>query len=155
MKTKTIEITNPKDYREGDMFTGTVRNYKAPDGATSVTTITGPLRKSESWGLGGRLYVQSNLPWVDLDVWEDVKVTREVEVEPTTQEALEALPVGTVVLFTSPGFDEEDALPWMKVRDEGTEEVGWVDATDLNIWQPLPWINTYTLRVIYQPKEEL
>ena len=152
MKTKTIEITNPKDYREGDLFTGTVRNYKAPDGATSVTTITGPLRHTDIWGSQGRLYVQSNLPYVDLDQWENVTVTREVEVEPTTQEALNDLPVGAVVLFTPVDGEEEDPEPWMKVRDEDTEEVGWINASDQSLWKPASWINAYTLRVVYRPE---
>ena len=90
MTTKTITITDPKDYQPGDRFRGTSNNYK---GSGVSITVDGVL-------IGSRfvrepsytdLYVKGagNLPYVHLQkadnlikegYWTDVTVTREVEV---------------------------------------------------------------------------
>lgn len=89
MTTKTITITDPKDYKEGDRFQGTSNNYKNTGLTITVDGVLTPSRHAPTPGYED-LYVRGagNLPYVHIQksdnlikegYWTDVTVTREVE----------------------------------------------------------------------------
>lgn len=101
---ETVEITDPKDWKVGDLFEGT--HIKERDGYRVETRMMGPLQQRPHLSRG--LFVDPNLPYVTSPYftgsrshwesqWTNVRVTREVEVPPSLEETLEALPNGSVV----------------------------------------------------------
>lgn len=139
-KTQIITITDPKDYRNGDRFRGTSRNYKNSGAVVTVdNTLVGG---SETAGGAYRhkdLYVRGNahLPFVYIQSreqlhadgegwWEDVTVTREVE-EPD-------LPSKQGIwLHHSYGLDEDGDLsqfPNLILHLSNDPEEGWYCVTN-------------------------
>lgn len=141
-KTQIITITDPKDYRNGDRFRGTSRNYK---GSGAVVTVDNTLvGGSETAGGAYRhtdLYVRGNahLPFVYIQsreqlhyadgegFWEDVTVTREVEESDLPSKR-------GIWLHYSYGLDEDGDLsrfPNLILHLEDSPERGWYRVTNL------------------------
>ena len=152
MKTKTIVITDPKDYRNGDRFRGTSRNYRKSGATVHVDNVLIGGSEDRNGDYRYRdLYVKGNshLPYVHyqsreqsgwVGFWEDVTVTREVEVEPTTTEILDELPVGSLVRFNG------ESTVWFKRSD------GWVSKNGLGPTR-LGYAEEYTVHVLYRGEQ--
>lgn len=91
MSTKKINITDPKDFQAGDLFTGTAVSEPTPGVKVRVSVKDQPLKTGSSHD--GRLYVGTYMsaPYVDRTeaskdpysngYWESGYATREVEVK--------------------------------------------------------------------------
>lgn len=125
--TRTITITDPKDYRNGDRFRGTSRNYKNSGAVVTVdNTLVGGTETRYGEYRYRDLYVKGNshMPYVHIQsreemsgndgFWEDVTVTREVpDVEPD-------MPYGVYVakIWT---HSPESGVKWVHKRLDGKD----------------------------------
>lgn len=89
---KTIEITDPDDYRFGDHFTGTYTNREG-----TVITASGKIQR-DTFTTRSRLFVVASMPYLDAADWRDVTVTREVD-EPSNKEIWDSIPAGGFFRF--------------------------------------------------------
>jgi hypothetical protein len=128
VKTEWIEITDPKDWQVGDTFEGLFIEEPLYGGYRIEHRASGKLQRSAH--LSPALYVASRLPYVTdpqrgshwapwENKWTDVRVTREVEIPPTLEETLEALPQGSVVYLDNLKKSPLGRGTWVYNKDEG------------------------------------
>jgi hypothetical protein len=125
VSTKTITITDPKDFQAGDLYYGTYVRPNRPaiktvvDGGTLTLGADGKRLYVET--LGGLRYVDITTEKDDLGYWEGGYATREVE-EPD-------LPSKQGIwLYYSYGLDEDGDLshfPNLILHLDTDPELGW------------------------------
>lgn len=125
MSTKTITVTDPKDFRVGDLYYGTYVRPNRPaiktvvDGGTLTLGADGKRLYVET--LGGLRYVDITTAKDDLGYWEGGYATREVE-EPDLPRKQ------GIWLYYSYGLDDDGDLshfPNLILHLDTDPEFGW------------------------------
>jgi hypothetical protein len=103
VKTKTITITDPEQFQEGDLFNAELVDPANPQARVLVEGV----KLETSAAHDGRLYLRGHMryPYANttgprgsgLSYWKDASVTREVPVRPNGQEVADGLPKGSVI----------------------------------------------------------
>lgn len=98
-KTRTVTLTDPRQARPGDTFTGSVMRG---DGTVKVTVT-----EAEVKSMRGRPYAITDLPYLDhgplnSPAWFDVTITRQEPVK-TRIQAVQDLAPGTIFKLTKDG----------------------------------------------------